>query len=173
MLIFNNELLFIASEWATSQQPVRPKTEWETDSEAMRARGIIIIPLALMASVNYCFSKIQLQSLKITSRLNIFSKLKLDTNPFLPPKHYKYGGRFSPLVGYNIQPTSSSTNQNTALMIHHQLDFTKIKISTKMFDAFIIFQSGFQCNPNQKLHTSKCKTIKKLLSGKHQIITNT
>ena len=26
----------------------------------------------------------------------------LDMNPFLPPKHYKYGGRFSLLVGYNI-----------------------------------------------------------------------
>ena len=25
-------------------------------------------------------------------RLNIFRKLKLDFNPFLPPKHYKYGG---------------------------------------------------------------------------------
>ena len=30
---------------------------------------------------------------------------------------YKYGGHFSLLVGYNIQPTSSSTNQNAALMI--------------------------------------------------------
>ena len=27
--------------------------------------------------------------------------------------------RFSLLVGYNIQPTSSSTNQNAALMIDH------------------------------------------------------
>ena len=36
------------------------------------------------------------------SRLNIFPKLKLDINPFLPPKHYKYGGRFSLQVGYNI-----------------------------------------------------------------------
>ena len=35
------------------------------------------------------------------SRLNIFRKLKLDFNPFLPLKHYKYG-RFSLLVGYNI-----------------------------------------------------------------------
>ena len=35
-------------------------------------------------------------------RLNIFCKLKLDFNPFLPVKHYKYGGRFSLLVGYNI-----------------------------------------------------------------------
>ena len=31
----------------------------------------------------------------------IFRKLKLDINPFLPPKHYKYGERFSLLVGCN------------------------------------------------------------------------
>ena len=30
------------------------------------------------------------------------SQLKLDINPFLPPNHYKYGGRFQLLVGYNI-----------------------------------------------------------------------
>ena len=53
------------------------------------------------------------------ARLNIFCKLKLDINPFLPPKHNKYGGCFSLLVGYNIEPTSSSTNQNAALMIDH------------------------------------------------------
>ena len=41
---------------------------------------------------NNCFSKI----------LNIFRKLKPDINPFLPPKYYKYGGRFSLLVGYNM-----------------------------------------------------------------------
>jgi len=32
----------------------------------------------------------------------ISRKLKLDINPFLLPKHYKYGGHFSLLVGYNI-----------------------------------------------------------------------
>ena len=60
------------------------------------------------------------------SRLNIFCKLKLDINSFLPPKHYRYGGRFLLQVGYNIQPTSSTTNQNAALMIDHQLDFTNV-----------------------------------------------
>ena len=50
---------------------------------------------------NNCFNKIQLAGQKI-SRQNIFHKLKLDMNPFLPPKHYKYGGRFSLVVGYNI-----------------------------------------------------------------------
>ena len=50
---------------------------------------------------NNCFSNIQPVGQKI-SRLNIFCKLKLVFNPFLPPKHYKYGGRFSLPVGYNI-----------------------------------------------------------------------
>ena len=55
------------------------------DSEALRARGIIVL-----VKSNQLVKKI--------SRLNIFRKLKLDFNPFLPPKHYKYGGRFSLLV---------------------------------------------------------------------------
>ena len=42
---------------------------------------------------NDCFSKIQLVGQKL-SRLTIFRKLKLEINPFLPPKHYKYGGVF-------------------------------------------------------------------------------
>ena len=66
--------------------------EWAIDSEAMRARGIIV-----SVKSNQLVEKI--------SRLNIFRKLELDINSFLPPKHYKYGGRFSLLVrvvGYNI-----------------------------------------------------------------------
>ena len=76
----------------------------------MRARGIIV----LVKSIYLVKKK--------TSRLNIFPKLKLDINPFLSPKHYKYGGHFSLLVSYNIKPTSSSTNQNAALMIVHKLE---------------------------------------------------
>ena len=68
---------------------MRPKAEWAIDSEAMRARAIIVL-----VKSNYLVKKI--------SRLNIFRKLKPDINPFLPPKHYKYGGHFSLLVGYNI-----------------------------------------------------------------------
>ena len=46
---------------------------------------------------NNCFSKIQLVGQK-----NIETKhLSQDINPFLPPKHYKYGRRFPLLVGYN------------------------------------------------------------------------
>ena len=61
--------------------------EWAIDSEAMRTRGITVL-----VKSNKLVKKI--------SRRNIFRKLKLDINPFLPPKHYKYGGRFSPLAGY-------------------------------------------------------------------------
>ena len=50
---------------------------------------------------NNCFSKIQLVGKRI-SRVNILREWKLDINPFLQPKHNKYGGHFSLLVGYNI-----------------------------------------------------------------------
>ena len=69
---------------------MRPKAEWAIDSEAMRARGIIVLV------------KSNLLVKKKKTRLNIFRKVKLHINPFLPPKHYKYGGRFSLRVGYNI-----------------------------------------------------------------------
>ena len=68
---------------------MRPKAEWAIESEAVRARGIIVL-----VKSNKLVQKIL--------RLNIFRKLKLDLNPFLPPKHYKYGGRLSLLVGYDI-----------------------------------------------------------------------
>ena len=68
---------------------------------------------------NNCFSKIQLVGQKYREQNN-FSQLKLDFDPFLSPKSL----RFSLLVGYNIQPSSSSTNQNIALITDHQLDFT-------------------------------------------------
>ena len=58
---------------------MRLKAEWAIDSEAMRARGIIVLVKSILL-------------VKKISRLNIFPKLKLDINPFLPPKHYKYGG---------------------------------------------------------------------------------
>jgi len=52
-------------------------------------------------SNNY-FSKIQLVDQKKYRDQNIFHKLKLDFNPFLTPKLYKYGVRYSLLVGYNL-----------------------------------------------------------------------
>ena len=68
---------------------MRPKAEWAIDSEAMRARGIIVL-----VKSNWLVKKI--------SRLKIFRKLKQDINSFLPQKHYKYGGHYSLLVGYNM-----------------------------------------------------------------------
>ena len=40
--IFNN-YSSLEPEWALSQQPTRPKAEWAVDSEAIRARGIIVL----------------------------------------------------------------------------------------------------------------------------------
>ena len=37
------EQLYLEPEWALSQYPMRPKAEWAIDSEAMRARGIIVL----------------------------------------------------------------------------------------------------------------------------------
>ena len=87
-------------------ESIAHEAEGAIDSEAMTARGIIVL-----VKFNLLVKKI--------SRLNIFRKLKLDINPFLLPKYYKNGGRISLVVGYNIEPTSSSTNQNAALMIDH------------------------------------------------------
>ena len=42
---------------------------------------------------NNCFSKIQLVGQK-NIETNIFREWKLDINPFLSPKHFKYGGAF-------------------------------------------------------------------------------
>ena len=63
---------------------------------------------------NTCFSTIQLVGQNIENK-KMFSWLKLDFHPFLPPK----SRRFSLPEGYNIQPGSSSTNQNAALIIDH------------------------------------------------------
>ena len=50
---------------------------------------------------NNCFSKIQLVGQKNIETKHL-SQVKARHQPFFPPKHYKYGGRFSLLVGYNI-----------------------------------------------------------------------
>ena len=71
------------------------------------------LPLATSTLVNTCyihFTIIRLARIgseSVTHEADYRDKtscagLKLDFNPFLPPKHYKYGVRFSLLVGYNI-----------------------------------------------------------------------
>ena len=74
---------------------------------------------------NNCFSKIQLVGQKDIETKHL-SPAEARLKPFLPPKHYKYGGHFSLLEGHKIWPTSSSTNQNGAMIIDHYLDFTKL-----------------------------------------------
>ena len=53
---------------------------------------------------NNCFSKIQ--KIQLVGQKNIETKhllqVKARHQSFLPPKHYKYDGRISLLVGYNI-----------------------------------------------------------------------
>ena len=50
---------------------------------------------------NNCFSKIQLVGQKSIETKHLL-QVKARHQFFSPPKHYKYGGRFSLLVGYNI-----------------------------------------------------------------------
>ena len=68
---------------------MRPKAEWAIDSEAMRARGIIV------------FSKIQLVGQKNIETKHLF-QVKARHQSSFTAKHYKYGGRILPLVGYNL-----------------------------------------------------------------------
>ena len=70
--------------------------------------------IAHEGETNNCFSKIQLVGQKYREWKN-FSYLKVHFNPFLSPEN----ARFSLLVGYNLKPGSSSTNQNAALIIDH------------------------------------------------------
>ena len=69
---------------------------------------------------NNCFSKIQLVGQKYRDKTTLASKTRFSRHCFGFQSR-----RFSLQVGYNIQPSSSSTNQNAALIIDHLLDFTK------------------------------------------------
>ena len=63
---------------------------------------------------DYCFSKIQLVGQKYRDKTTLTSQTRFS--------RYYFGfqsRRFSLLVGYHIYPSSSSTNQNTALIIDH------------------------------------------------------
>ena len=58
---------------------------------------------------NSCFSKIQLVGQKYLDKTTLASKTRFS--------HHCFGfqsRRFSLLVGYNVRPSSSSTNQNAA-----------------------------------------------------------
>ena len=63
---------------------------------------------------NNCFSKIQIVGKKYGDKTTLASKTRFSD--------YYFGfqsRRFSLLMGYNIKPSSSSTNQNATLMIDH------------------------------------------------------
>ena len=69
---------------------------------------------------NNCFSKIQLVDQKYRDKTTLASQTRFRCHCFGFPSQ-----RFSLLVGFNILPISSSTNQNAALIIDHKLDFTR------------------------------------------------
>ena len=69
-----------------------PKAEWAIDSEAMS-------------------SKIQLVGQKNIKTKHLFASFTA--------KILQIWRCFSLLVGYNIKPTGSSTNQNAAMMVDH------------------------------------------------------
>ena len=104
--------------WIGAMQPSPVFNNYSTTPNGLRVnspRGLRPNGLLLRGHEgerNNCFSKIQLVSQKISSQNN-FSWLTLDFNLFWPRKSRP----FSLLVGYNIEPRSSSTNQNAALMI--------------------------------------------------------
>ena len=68
---------------------MRPKAEWAIDSEAMRARGIIV------------FSKIQLVGQKNIETKHL-SRVKARHQSFFAAKTFQIWRHFSLLVGYNI-----------------------------------------------------------------------
>ena len=65
------------------------------------------------------FSKIQLVGQKYREKTTLASKTRFSRHCFGFQSR-----RFSLLVGFNILPSSSSTNQKAALIIDHYLDIT-------------------------------------------------
>ena len=84
---------------------------WAIDSEAFRGHE---------GERNNCFYRIQLVGQKYRDKTTLASKIRFSSNCFGFQSR-----RISLQVGYNIQPSSRSTNQNAALIIDHYFDFTK------------------------------------------------
>ena len=70
----NIQQLFLEPKWVLSQQPMWPKAAWVIESEATRARGIIIVSV----KSNQLVKKYQEQK--------NFSQLTLDFNPLFAAK---------------------------------------------------------------------------------------
>ena len=92
---------------------MRPKAELAIDSEAMRARGIVF----------------SVKSNQLVKNIEINETTLLSKTRFSRHCFGFQSRRFSLPVGYNIQPSSSSTSQNAAFIIGHQLDFTKMVLA--------------------------------------------
>ena len=125
---------------------LRPKAEQAIDSEAMR---------------NNCFSKIQLVGQKYRGKTTLASKTRFR-------RHCSgfQSRRFSLPVGYNIQQSSSLTNQNAALIIDHQLDFTKERLEKAKVtqdDQFYKMRIALQVFEASGIITSKVGNNAKLL----------
>ena len=80
---------------------------WATDSEPIRAREITVL-----VKSNQLVKKHR-DKTTLASQSQTLILFAAKSRPF------------SLLVSYNTQPSSSSTNQKAALIIDHQLDFTK------------------------------------------------
>ena len=79
-----------------------PRTRMGYESIAHEAEGRMgYWPRGYEGERSNCFSKIQLLAQK-TIETKHLSQVRARHQSFLKPKHYKYGGRFSLLVGYNI-----------------------------------------------------------------------
>ena len=96
---------------------------------------------------NNCFSIKSNQLVKKISRQNIFRQLKLDLK-------FALSRRFSLLVGYNKQLTSSSTNQNAALIIDHQLDFTNKIYSLRSNVFWSVTELVMNCQEKSSMATN-------------------
>ena len=98
-----------------------PNGLWVNSPLGQRPDGLLTQRLWGREEFN-CFSKIQLVGQKYQDKTTLASKTRFSRHCFGFQSR-----RFSLLVGYNIYPSSSSTNQNAALIIDHYVDFTKLK----------------------------------------------
>ena len=88
----------------STQQPMMPKVEWPIDSEALRVRGIIVL-----VKSNQFVKNSETQQLQLAKRDSAAIVLVFKVGAFRNQQAI-------------TQPSISSTNQNAALIINHQLE---------------------------------------------------
>ena len=105
-----------------SQQPMGPKAEWAINSEAMRVRGIIVLVKSNQLVKNTGTKHFQLAKRDSAAIVLVF----------------KAGAfRYQRAITYSL--VDSSTNQNAALLIDHQLDFTNSLTSLLRKGLFVLW----------------------------------